>query len=239
MNMENLDEIDNQRLIENNLLHLKFELSMQQPSFFRIAREAHLLLYRSMIEALKGSANLAIMGHSSKQQNRKYMRGNGPWKEIKKEPIEGCKKAWRFSEPIPCDEPHIKKIYNGYSESNQKNFLINFYDALAKVQTECFMIRFIQSNALHVPDEDMRLLEWLHESVRNEYEHFIPKLYMAPINDLITAAGVCVHLSKSLLFQSGNVIFYDINHDEFKSLFEQVQSQINIIIQCQQRDLPV
>ena len=94
--MDIFDRIDNLSLIENCLLHLKFEISRELPSYFRIAREAHLLLYRSMIEALKGTANLVITGHSTKRRSHKYKRHNKPWQEIHKVSIEACKRAWRF-----------------------------------------------------------------------------------------------------------------------------------------------
>ena len=53
-----MDEITNLSLVENGLLHIQFELGRSAPSYFRVAREAHLLFYRSMIERLRGSANL-------------------------------------------------------------------------------------------------------------------------------------------------------------------------------------
>ena len=47
-----MDKIDNIALIENGLIHIRFEMSRDKISYFRIARESHLILYRSMIEAL-------------------------------------------------------------------------------------------------------------------------------------------------------------------------------------------
>ena len=66
--MSELESIDNLGLIKNGLGHIEFELNYEKPSMFRAARESHLVLYRSMIEALKGSANLAVTGRPS--QNR-------------------------------------------------------------------------------------------------------------------------------------------------------------------------
>ena len=52
----------------------------------------------------------------------------------------------------------------------------------------------------------MKILEWLHENIRNEYEHFVPKLYSAPKSDLIYTSISCCGLSKELLFKSNNII---------------------------------
>ncbi len=101
---ESLDNID---LIENSLDHIQFELKRSNIFYFRIGREAHLVLYRSLIEALKGTANLAISGHQSKTRQRIYHLGNNPWKEIHKIEIEGCTKAWRYSNPNICNDPEI------------------------------------------------------------------------------------------------------------------------------------
>lgn len=109
MDENEFQRIDNMLLLENNLVHLKYELKQSNIFYFRVAKEAHLALYRSMVEALKGSANLAVTGKAKdKSQTVKYQRGNAPWMEIHKSEVVGCKKAWRFSEPEPCDEPDMK-----------------------------------------------------------------------------------------------------------------------------------
>jgi hypothetical protein len=38
------------------------------------------------------------------------------------------------------------------------------------------MGQFVHSAVVPVCDEDMKTLEWLHEEIRNEYEHFIPSI---------------------------------------------------------------
>ena len=148
--MNIFDRIDNLSLIENCLLHLNFELSRETPSYFRIAKEAHLLLYRSMIEVLKGTANLFITGHRTKSRSHKYTRDNKPWQEIHKEPIEGCQKAWRFYQPATCEEPtpdskKLKRIMT-------KDYLVEFYDALAMIQTDYFMNQYVFSRTFPLSD---------------------------------------------------------------------------------------
>ena len=225
--MDAMDKIDNFHLIENGLLHIQFEMSQDKTSFFRTAREAHLILYRSMIEVLKGTSNLPVTGRPSKERSYKSKLGNNPWQEIHKVEIDGCEKAWRFSEPETCQEPNRStECDNKKNQKSDNNFLIGFYDALAMIQAACFMKRYVNSEVVPLKNEDMKLIEWLHEQIRNEYEHFIPKIYFAPIDDLLYVSGLCVGISRKLIFESGNVIFHNIAYDNIKNLFQEIEAQI-------------
>jgi len=104
--------------------------------------------------------------------------------------------------------------------------LQNFYDLLAKIQTDCFMKQYVNSNRITVSDEEMKILEWLHEDIRNEYEHFIPKSYSAPAESLIHAALTCCSLSEKLLFQFGNVIRIN-KHSGIKESLKNVIAKLN------------
>lgn len=204
--MSSIETIDNLNLIENGLVHIEFELGRDDPSYFRIARESHLILYRSMIEALKGSANLAVTGRPSRNKNRsrKYKVGDQPWKEIHKVSVPGCKQGWRFSEPVVCDPPKLEGTKNPQRFSD--DHLISFYDALAMIQCECFTLRSIHRKVVPVSDHEMQILEWLHEEIRNEYEHFVPRYYAAPISDLLQPSESSLRLSTELIFKSNNVL---------------------------------
>jgi hypothetical protein len=201
--MSAFESINNLSLIENGLLHIEFEMNRLQPSMFRVARESHLILYRSMIEALKGSANLPVTGRPSKDRMHRYYLGNEPWKEIHKVPVPGCNQAWRFSQPVLCQVPEIDgtKVL----DPRHDDYLISFYDALAMIQSECFMHRYVVSREVTVTDNEMGLLEWLHEDIRNEYEHFVPKGYAAPVVALTEPTTLCLRLSRELLFDSKTV----------------------------------
>ena len=203
---ETIDKIDNLRLIENSFLHMQFELDRENPSYFRLAREAHLLLYRTMIESLTGSNWQNVTGHRGKDRNVKYQMGDKPWQEIHKVSVVGCREAWRFSDPVACAQPPESSInevlLKSVSRSLGEAWLIGFYDALAMIQTECFMHKFIYSKSIMISNEDMKTFEWLHENIRNEYEHFIPKLYWAPVYDLLSAVERCLSVSKIVIFPS-------------------------------------
>jgi len=232
--METVDKIDNLRLIENSLLHMQFELERESPSYFRLAREAHLLLYRTMIESLTGSNWQNVTGHRSKNHSVKYLLGNKPCQEIHKVKIDGCDKAWRFSDPVVCAQPpesrinevFLKNVFRSLDEA----WLIGFYDALAMIQTENFMHQFIFSKSTMISDEDMKAFEWLHESIRNEYEHFIPKLYWAPVYDLLWVTQRCLSVSKELLFESGNVDFHKVTKESLKELLESVLKGVILLL---------
>jgi len=218
-----LEDIGNFILIENNLVHIDFELNREQPSYFRIAKEAHHALYRSMVEALRGTANISITGRRDKDRIYKYKLGNNPWMEIRKTNVAGCKSAWRFSEPIQCDEPQIQN--ESIEKSAHDDFLIGFFDALAMIQTECFMSKYVHSRPLNVHDNEIAILEWLHEDIRNEFEHFVPKLYTAAVSDLSQASVLCLRLIQELLFESGNVIHHS-SPDGLKNLIREVSSKL-------------
>ena len=87
--------------------------------------------------------------------------------------------------------------------------LVGFFDLLAMIQAECFMSRMVVARPVVVSDGDMRTLEWLHDSIRNEFEHFMPKLYGADLGDLKRGAKISVELSLRLVTQSGNIWLLD------------------------------
>jgi hypothetical protein len=216
--VDKLDTVNNIGLIRNALEHAMFELGSKKRSSFRIAKESRDILYRSLIEALKGSANLAVTGARKGIRSHKYQYYQQPWKEIHQTPIEGCEHAWRFSEPKPCEQPAMPKV--DPNKRRRDDYLIGFYDALGMAQTECFMLHFTHSKVVGCADKEMRILEWLHENIRNEYEHFVPKTYAAPIYDLLVASELSLRLSIQLLFESGNVI-HDGTQYELRVMFEQ------------------
>ena len=229
--MRSVDEIDNLRLIENNLLHMRFELDRDSPSYIRLAREAHLLLYRTMIEALTCGNWQRVTQFKSKDRpskcfSIKYLTGGKPCQEIHKMSIEGDKGVWRFSDPViypPPPESEIEKVFfKNLFRSMHNAKLIHFYDALAMIQTECFMHQSIFSKPILISNEDMKTLEWLHKSIRDEYEHFIPKFYQVPVYDLLAATELCLIISKFLLFESGNVDFHGVTKKSLKELLELV-----------------
>jgi hypothetical protein len=208
--LENYEQIDNIKLIRNNLRHINCELDSNEPSPVRVAKECHQLLLRMMVEALRGTANLAITGRPTKTRKRWYRQGNDPWQAIQKENIEGCNRAWRYSEPV-LESPPCFQEQNGSNVLPPDDYLVGFYDLLAMIQAPCFMLRYIHSEVVSVSNADMQLLDWLHEEIRNDFEHFIPKLLLASSDDCLRASETCLRLTIDLLTKSNNVTPYEID----------------------------
>lgn len=205
------DKVSNLLLLDNNLHHVGFELSRKRPSFFRVARESHLALLRAMVEALRGTANFAIVVPRNKKRNRdrttQYQLGSQPWHQVQRVDVTGCKKAWRFSVPTPCSpptfasDPHAKKAV----KETPDEILIGFYELLAKIQSDCFMVHTSGATAAQINDEELRLLEWLHENIRNEFEHYVPKSYWVDTPDLVAASHLALRITQWLLRDSRTI----------------------------------
>ncbi len=208
MSENDYESIDNLRLIQDNLHHIRYEMSLPEPSLFRIARESHQVLLRSMVEALKGTANFNVTGRKKSQYI--YKTGDDPFKLIRKgEILPDCQHAWRYTEPEVVDPPPTtcKDSKGSESRRNRNDRLLDFFDLLAMIQTECCMLQYCMSQTIRVTDEEMKVIDWLHRKVRNEFEHFIPKGYLVECKSSKNAAEICLRLSYHLLFESGNVLF--------------------------------
>ncbi len=202
------ERIENLILLENGLQHIDFEIGTSQPLYFRGAKESHLILYRSMVEALRGTANLSITGRpKDKKRAVCYKLGDEPWHEIHKVSVKGRKYAWRYSDPAVIREPPT--LEDNHHPTRVSDYLQSFYELLAKVQTKCFMSQYFDSKPIQINDNEVALLEWLHEEIRNEFEHFIPKLYSVSTSDSIASSILCLELTFKLLFESRNVIPHD------------------------------
>lgn len=201
-----LETVNNLLLLVSNLHHIGFELTRPHPSFFRAARESHLALLRSMVEALRGTANLAIVGRRKKDRLTQYQAGNKLWQEIHRVEVASCKKAWRFSPPSPCPPPKPTPPKPSQSTADEQH-LIGFYDLLAMIQTDCFMVHvYGAARPAQLSDEELREIEWLHENIRNEFEHYIPKSYHVGIPALISASHLALRITDWLLHGSGTVL---------------------------------
>lgn len=225
-------EVDNQKLIFNGLEHIEFEFSTPSTCYFRIARESHQILYRSLIEALKGTANLEIIRSKNKKKNVYYFQKDNSILEIHEEKIKGCYFAWRFSKPTKIKEIPQNVIQNLKSYDNTNSFLIGFYEALAMIQEKLISCRYIHSRVVNFTDEEMKIMEWLHEDIRNIYEHFVPLSYLPRISDCLYASKIAIHKANSCLFETNNVHFF--NHsiskkdmiNKFTAILRKIDSHI-------------
>jgi len=224
--MSYYEDINNISLIKNNINHINLESESKTPSLFRIGKESHHILLRSMVESLKGSANIEITGKSKdKKRQHRYKLGNNPWKEIHKVSIKECHYAWRFSEPKLCDPPKIENLQNIL---RPEKYLKGFYDLLAMIQSDCFMSRYVMSTPVHISDQKILSIEWLHGYVRNEFEHFIPKTYSVNKKNLKDASLACLELAYELLFDSKNVLLDHENNFLKHSILKIIEKLKNL-----------
>jgi len=162
-----------------------------------------------MVQALRGSNNLAVTGHPPKDRAYSYELGNEPPKIIHKELINGCTKAWRFSTPQISSTRPSDGNARPIDERLVDDHLLGFYDFLAMVQTECFMSHSFSSKPIFIPDSEMKVLEWLHEEVRNSIEHFVPKSYLLGRDSLVLSIRLCIKYSSELFFRAGTILLLE------------------------------
>lgn len=220
---DKLEYIENIDLIENGCNHILHEFEASKRSYFRIALESHNILLRAMVEVLRGTSNSIVTNKFSDKEKRMVFKvGNSPWRLIKKDNIENCRYAWRFSKP---------EVITDYSEKNvardieDRDYLIGFYDLLAMIQCDFFMIYHTQAKTIVISDEELCDLEWLHQSIRNKYEHFVPSAYGAPINDLLFVSLLCNRICQEILVDSRNIYFVK-DYSIFKTLLKNIKEKI-------------
>lgn len=68
------------------------------------------------------------------------------------------------------------------------------------------MFYYSHSKVVSVSDAEMQLIEWLHVRIRNDFEHFIPKILLASCHDCLRASAVCLRLATDILTKSNNVM---------------------------------
>jgi hypothetical protein len=220
--ISSFEAVSNLSLLDDNIRHIEFELDRGRTSYFRVARESHLALLRTMVEALRGTDNSSIIGRRAKNHSTFYQTAGAPWQEIHREPVVGCRRAWRFSQPkaIPPPSASLKTT----PTPTRKEYLIAFYDLLAMVQADCFMSRTFGARHANVNDQDLQEIEWLHENVRNEFEHYIPKAYYVDRKSLLTASHIALRLTFWLLRESRSIIGANIPRGVASRLHRVVRS---------------
>jgi hypothetical protein len=224
--MKDKEFINNVDLIEKNLKHIEFELLLENPSYFRIAVESHSALLRAIVQSLKGGSNFPIDKKIGEEKKFVCSINDSPPVMIKKEKVGNCKKAWKFSNPTSIDVNEIDENNLSRDNDDYEKYLVSFYDLLAMIQCDYFMKFFSGAETIVLTNEDLVTLEWLHEKIRNEYEHFIPKSHGAPINDLIYSSILCLDICKRLLVETSNIYLLQLR-DKFKHPLENICYKLN------------
>lgn len=204
--------VENLLFIKDNIHHIECELKRNRPSFFRIAKESYSLFYRSMVESLRSKDNSFV---SIKFDNNKdeIIYDN---KILIKSYVPGCKNVFRLN-----IKTNINNISSSPRSIKKKEKLPHYYTLLAMIQNDLFMMRNESSKNIFLADEYMKCFEFLHEKLRNEYEHFLPRAYTIPIVDLIYSSYLCCYFTKKLIYESGNV---------FSRIPKNLQTNLNMIL---------
>ncbi len=233
MNEKEIYFVENIDLVKSDLTHLNFELERKATNYFRIAVEAHSCLLRAMVQVLKGPTNFnIILLKQDQHKNMTYtfhINSNKPV-YLEENIVPGCKKAWRFrTKELKDTSLSSKHNPKRWHEHYENEYLKNFFELLAMLQSDYFMKFYTQANTLSISDEDMKTLEWLHFEIRNAIEHFIPKDYGAPIYDLLKGSLICLGLSSQCLVDSGSLCAtYDEN--EIKNLMSPAIEKIKELL---------
>jgi len=130
---------------------------------------------------------------------------------------------WDEVESFPKPTNKIK------SKKKKKEKLISFWTALARVQDDYFwMRRYVHTKAVKISDEELKLICWLSEEVRNDLIHFIPKSYGIGILSIIEASKVMLKIIDFLVFESYAILFldYEKSQKRIKEALEKIRSKL-------------
>lgn len=204
--MKYFDNIDNIKLILNNFDHVIFELKRNKCSYWRVTRELHQILYRSMIEALRGTANISITSRGSPTPVFIEIGDGTTWR-LDKQKVPGCKHAWRYTEPIPIQKKDFPKQTKPAKPSTR---LVSFFVPLAMIQSEMQLnFGLIRSpralKSIKITNEEMNDLEFLHNNIRNVYEHFIPHSNSIDKLGLLRLSSLLLRITAELLMETEKV----------------------------------
>lgn len=128
-----------------------------------------------------------------------FERPGQGWKKSKRIYVKDCRHAYRIKWE-PCDPP--AESFAAYEPFPSTN-LVGFWTALARVQDHIlWMARLSNTRALDLSDDQMRNIFWLHEFVRNEFVHFIPKTQTISIKSILTTSKDVINVIVFLVFNT-------------------------------------
>lgn len=113
---------------------------------------------------------------------------------------------------IPCDSDPIEQRFQRLLDGD----IIGFWSALARVQDSVlWMARMSHTQALHLTDEQMRRIIFLHNYVRNKIAHFMPKTYTFSVPKIQAASKDIINAIGELVFKSFAI--YSSRVDDIRS----------------------
>jgi hypothetical protein len=94
---------------------------------------------------------------------------------------------------------------NVTKETKKGHRLITFEEAINRCQRRDDMVQFVHSQPLHLSKEQKESIKWLHRAVRNNIEHYIPKLWSVEKHDLTVTTIAALDVIRALALDTGNV----------------------------------
>ncbi len=83
--------------------------------------------------------------------------------------------------------------------------LISLWEALDRCQDDTYMLQFSGSRRADVSDEERWAVRKLSEEFRNNFEHFMPKLWSIEVTGFPSIVSHVCRIIYFLAFESGNV----------------------------------
>lgn len=81
--------------------------------------------------------------------------------------------------------------------------LLDFNQILSKLKNEVQLKKKINKKLVSFTSADLDELRWLHSSVRNEIQHFVPTLIVIPVKRIKKSIALALYLIEFLVFESG------------------------------------
>jgi hypothetical protein len=97
----------------------------------------------------------------------------------------------------------IKGTDHGRVSKGKK--LISLWEALDRCQDNAYMLQYSGSRRLEVSNDEKRAVEKLSAGFRNNFEHFMPKLWSIEVSVFTGIVGHVCRLIHFLALESGNV----------------------------------
>lgn len=83
--------------------------------------------------------------------------------------------------------------------------LIDFPEAMRRIEMQKWMRQFVHSKTAVLTAEQRGNCEFLNNSLRNEFEHFIPRAWVIDLNRVRRIINSVLEVISFLVFESGNI----------------------------------
>lgn len=125
---------------------------------------------------------------------------------------------------------HVRKWLHSYETNGRypKVQMDNFLNLFNKIQSDV-MMKYTDSN-FFVSTEQISTSIYELNNLRNNFIHYMPKGWSLNISGLPSLGLDIVKVLKFLLYESGNIMFYEVGHEaDVKLLIEELSQKLMIV----------